>query len=90
MSSPATPATSLHDVVVTNEQTRVEWHAGLASIERGLIVIAANTPPPDDLLARHGATFTLVAYDGGDRIRRFTGVTYAAAESAPPTKFVFQ
>lgn len=90
MSSPATPATSLHDVVVTNEQTRVEWHAGLALIERGLIIVAAQAAPPDELLTRLGATFTIVAYDGGDRVRRFAGVTYAPSESMPPQKFVFR
>ena len=90
--SPPPPATSLHDVVVTNEQTRAEWRAGRASIEAGLIVIAPSpqAPPPNDLLERLGSTFTIVAMDGADRLRCFPGVIYAEGESAPPGKFVFR
>jgi hypothetical protein len=92
MSPPRPPATSLHDVVVMNEQTRAEWRAGRASIEAGLIVIASSpqAAPPPGLLERLGATFTLVAIDGADRLRRFPHVVYTQAESAPPGKFVFR
>lgn len=91
MSTTAPTATTLRDAVVTNEQTRVEWHAGRASIDAGRIVFGATPQaPPAGFFDRRGATFTILAYDGADRVRRFGGVTFAAAESAPPHNFVFR
>jgi hypothetical protein len=84
-------ATTLRDVVVTNEQTRARWDAGRASIEQGLIVIApAATPPPDEMFENPASTFTLTARDGVDRTRRFPNLTYAVAASDPPRRYAFR
>jgi hypothetical protein len=78
MQATPSPATVLHDVVVTNEQTRVSWHAGRASIDHGLIVIKVTkrTLPPEEMFVRDASTFTILAADGGDRTRRFEGVKF--------------
>lgn len=92
MSRPASPATVLHDVVVTNEQTRVSWHAGPASIEKGLIVVmpVRRRTMPDGLLGTDVTTFTIVAADGGNRMRRYDGVKFERDASKPPARFVFR
>ena len=85
------PATVLHDVVVTNEQTRVSWHAGRASIERGSIVVKVSkrAVPPAGMFERDVSTYTIVAADGGDRMRCFVGVKYERTASDPAKKCVF-
>lgn len=91
MQATASPATVLHDVVVMNEQTRVSWHAGRASIEHGLIVVKVSkrTGPPEAMFARDASTFTIVAADGGDRMRRFDGVKFLREASDLAKKVVF-
>lgn len=88
MPASPSPATSLHDVLVTNEQTRAEWRAGRASIDKGRIVIFAKRLPPD--FARHSAaTYTIVALDGGERMRCFEGVTFDPQTSVEGKRYVF-
>ena len=87
MPAAASPATTLHDVVVTNEQTRAEWRAGRASIEQGRIVVAAKGSPAT-LLAR-ASTYTIVAVDGGNRLRRFSSVTFDEGASVEGKRYVF-
>jgi hypothetical protein len=82
-------ATTLNEVVVTNEQTRVQWHAGHASIDHGLIVLAPKGTPPPGLLDRTASTFTITAIDGGGRCRCFASVVVHAAASAPPKRIAF-
>lgn len=77
MNPARSPATTLFDLVVTNEQTRARWRAGPASIEAGRIVVASRTGPPEELLDNPASTFTITATDGGGRLRRFEGVTVA-------------
>lgn len=90
MDAARTPASTLTDLVVTNEQTRALWRAGRASINAGLIVIACNDTPPEGFLENGASTFTIVARDGGGRTRRFEGVVFEAAKSSLPTKVVFR
>ncbi|HEY0157622.1 MAG TPA: hypothetical protein VGF28_10085 [Thermoanaerobaculia bacterium] len=86
----STTATTLHNVVVTNEQTRVRWRAGHASIDNGfIVVVAADDSPPPGLLDRTASTFTITAVDAGGRSRCFQNVTVDAGASAPPKKFAF-
>jgi hypothetical protein len=82
-------ATTLHQVVVTNEQTRVRWRAGHASIDNGLIVVAPNSSPPPGLMDRTASTFTITAVDGGGRSRCFQNVIVDAGASVPPKRFAF-
>ncbi|HYH07204.1 MAG TPA: hypothetical protein VEK11_09130 [Thermoanaerobaculia bacterium] len=91
MQTAPSPATVLHDVVVMNEQTRVSWHAGHASIDNGAIVVKVNkrTTPPEGMFERAASTFTIVAADGGQRMRRFVGVKYNGAASDLIKKCVF-
>jgi hypothetical protein len=84
----ASPAITLHGVVVTNEQTRAEWRAGHASIDRGRIVVLAKHTP-EQIFDRPASTYTILAVDGGDRVRRFPGVTLDQAASQPGKKYVF-
>ena len=89
MTTPTTsPATTLHGVVVTNEQTRAEWRAGRASIDRGRIVVLAKHPP-GHVFDRPACTYTILAVDGGDRVRRFPGATLDLTASQPGKKYVF-
>ena len=91
MQAAPSPATVLHDVVVTNEQTRVSWHAGRASIDHGLIVIPVTkrAAPPEEMFARDASTFTIAAVDGAERMRRFDGVKLLRDASDPTKKLVF-
>ncbi|HEX8253674.1 MAG TPA: hypothetical protein VF846_11025 [Thermoanaerobaculia bacterium] len=89
MSTAPSPATTLRDVVIINEQTRAEWRAGRASIERGRFVVVVRAAPPDHFLGTPSTTFTLIAIDGADRSRRFEGVIWDEAGSKPPRKYVF-
>jgi hypothetical protein len=84
----ASPATTLHDVVVTNEQTRAEWRAGRASIDRGRIVVSAKRPP-GEIFDRPASTYTILALDGGDRVRRFPSVSLDRIASEPGKRYVF-
>ena len=84
-------ATTLRDVAVTNEQTRVEWDAGQASIERGLIVVAAVAKqPPAGMFDQPSSTFTITAIDGVERNRRFSNLTLDVAASDPPKRYAFR
>jgi hypothetical protein len=87
MPAAPSPATTLHDVVVTNEQTRAEWRAGRAFIEHGRIVLPAKHPPPT-LFAR-ASTYTVVARDGAERLRRFSGVVFDEGASEEGKRYVF-
>jgi hypothetical protein len=82
-------ATTMHEVVVTNEQTRVQWRAGRASIDNGLIVVAPHCSPPPGLLERTASTYTITAVDGGGRSRCFASVTVDPAATEPPKRFAF-
>lgn len=82
----------LHDVVIIHDQTHAEWRVCHATIRAGRIVVAAGTPsdaPPDDLLGRRGATFTIVARDSSDRTRRYAQVTFDRDLSTLPIQIVF-
>jgi hypothetical protein len=74
MTPTRSPAATLQDLVVTNEQTRAQWRAGHASIEGGRIVIPLETEPPPAIVDRAASTFTITARDGGGRTRRFADV----------------
>jgi hypothetical protein len=74
MTSTRSPAATLQDLVVTNEQTRAQWRAGHASIEGGRIVVPIKGGPPPSILDRAFSTFTIVARDGGGRTRTFADV----------------
>ena len=82
-------ATTLSEVVVTNEQTRVQWRAGRASIDHGRIVLVPKGEPPPGLLDRTASTFTITAVDGGGRSRCFPSVVVDAAGSEPPKRIAF-
>jgi hypothetical protein len=82
------PATTLHGVVVTNEQTRAEWRAGRASIDRGRIVVLAKDPP-GQVFDRPASTYTILAVDGGDRVRRFPSLALDVSATQPGKKYVF-
>lgn len=88
----ASPATTLHDVVVTNDQTRALWRAGRASIVQGRIVLRITTPrnaPPAGLLGGPTTTYTIVAADGGERTRKFQQVKLDRGASREGKKYVF-
>ena len=82
-------ATTLHQVVVMNEQTRVQWRAGRASIDNGLIVVAPRCSPPPGLLDRTASTYTITAVDGGGRTRCFQNVIVESTATEPPKRFAF-
>jgi hypothetical protein len=90
MAGSTSPATQLHDVVITNEQTRAVWRAGHASIEHGRLVVpvAGRRGPPAGMLDDHANTYTLAASDGGDRGRRFANLTIDR-EGSTARKWVF-
>jgi len=85
------PATTLHDVVVINEQTREEWCAGRAAIENGRLVVGCtrNHSAPTAVLGRPSSTYTITAADGGNRNRRFPNLTLDRTASCPPRRYVF-
>lgn len=88
----SSPATTLHDVIVTNDQTRAPWRAGRATIVQGRIVIRITTPknrPPAGVLGSDISTYTILAIDGGHRTRRFDHVKLARAVSVEGKKYVF-
>jgi hypothetical protein len=88
----SSPATTLHDVIVTNDQTRAPWRAGRASIVKGRIVIritTATNAPPEGVLGADTNTYTIVATDGGHRTRRFAHVKLARGVSVEGKKYVF-
>ncbi|HEV7920491.1 MAG TPA: hypothetical protein VGR02_06845 [Thermoanaerobaculia bacterium] len=74
MSATRSPAATLLDLVVTNEQTRAQWRAGSASIESGRIVVPTKATPPSSIVDSATSTFTIIATDGGGRARRFDDV----------------
>lgn len=71
------PATQLHDLVVTNDQTRASFRAKQASIRNGAIVVACTraTGPGAEFVAVATHTYTITARDGGERLRTFANVT---------------
>ncbi len=84
------PATELRDLVVVNEQSGVEWRVATGSIDGGRIVIrSAVLIPPRNLFASRSATFTIRAFDGGDRARRFASVTLDYSATVPRREYVF-
>lgn len=83
----ASPATRMHDVVVTNDQTGAQWHAPVASISGGLIVVTGL--PPRGFFDNPVHTFTVAAEDGGGRRRSFPYVTLERSASKPPREFAF-
>ena len=92
MSGPATaPATRFHDVIVTNDQTRAQWHARSGRVSEGRIEVAGATEsgPPEGMLSNRAHTFTVVARDAGDRVRTFPSLTVDRERSFPPTLVVF-
>lgn len=88
MPPPASPATTLRRLTVTNDQRRIEWRAGRATIVHGRIVIPADAVP-DGFLGDARTTYTIVAVDGGGRVRRFDGVKLDPAGTIPGKKYVF-
>ncbi len=74
MTPTRSPAATLQDLVVTNEQTRAQWRAGHASIEGGRIVVPLKAELPPSIVDRACSTFTIIARDGGGRTRRFADV----------------
>jgi hypothetical protein len=86
------PATRLRDVVVVNEQTGEQWRAGTARIQAGLILIetARATCPPDGLLGHPAATYSIVAFDGGNRGRRFFNLKFDRDVSRAPKVYAFR
>lgn len=92
MSAATPPATTLTEVVVTNEQTRAPWRAGRASIAEGAIVITLTgrqTIPPE-LVENPHSTFTITAIDGAARARRFDGLKVDREGTRMPRKIVFR
>jgi hypothetical protein len=84
------PAAQLHDLVVVNEQSGIEWRVASATIDGGRIVIrSAVDTPPRKLFSSPSATFTICARDGGDRVRRFPNVTLDRAATVPRERYVF-
>jgi len=90
MAGSTSPATQLHDVVITNEQTRAVWRAGHASIEHGRIVVplTGRRRVPPGILENPANTYTLVASDGGDRARKFANLT-VDREASTARRWVF-
>ena len=78
------PATQLHDVVVTNDQTRATLRARAACIRDGAIVVATarSARVPSAFFGVPTHTFTIVARDGGERLRTFASVTLERAAGA--------
>ena len=81
------PAIRFHDVTVANDQTGARWHAPVASIRQGLIVVSGQ--PPRGFFDAARSTFTITADDGGGRKRRFPLVTLDVAHSKPPEEYAF-
>ena len=92
MSGPATaPAARFHDVVVTNDQTRAEWHAPAGRVYEGRIEVAGaeGSGPPPGMLDNRTHTFTIVARDAGERKRTFASLSVDHGRSFPPSIVVF-
>lgn len=87
MPGPASPAARFHDVTVANDQTGARWHAPVASIRAGLIVVSGQ--PPRGFFDSERSTFTITADDGGGRKRTFPLVTLDVAASTPPDEYAF-
>jgi hypothetical protein len=73
MSATTSPATTLRDVVVVHEQSRLVWRAPRATIDNGRILVPTTprTPPPEGMFDHRASTYDITAVDGGDRVRRF-------------------
>jgi hypothetical protein len=85
------PAARLHDVLVQNEQTGVQWRAARGAIDGGHIVVTSTraTRPPADLFDEPRRTYTIVARDGGERVRNFAHTRHLPERSEPPVRYVF-
>jgi hypothetical protein len=81
------PAIRFHDVTVANDQTGARWHAPVASIRNGRIVVSGR--PPDGFFDSDHNTFTITADDGGGRKRQFPLLALDAAYSKPPDEYAF-
>lgn len=89
MSEPASPATQLRAVLVVQDQTRAEWHAGKATIRNGrIIIVAGRADPPAGLFSAAAATYSIQAVDGADRRRSFANLALSR-DSHPPQEYVF-
>lgn len=84
---PSSPAARFHDVTVANDQTGARWHAPVALIRGGLIVVSGR--PPHGFFDTRTSTFTITADDGGGRKRRFPLVTLDLRASEPPEEYAF-
>ena len=73
MSGPSSPATRFHDVEVANDQTGARWHAPVAFIRDGFIIVPGR--PPRGFFEQNASTYTITAADGGGRQRKFPLVT---------------
>jgi hypothetical protein len=85
------PATELHEVTVIHEQTRKQWCASRAAIDRGRIVVAGSRIqfPPEGMFDGPTSTFTVTAIDGAGRARRYSNVVFDRGASRPPRVYVF-
>lgn len=71
-----------HDVVVRNDQTRAEWHAGEAGVVAGLIHVPTSpSAPPADMFTRPGQTFTITGRDEAQRTRAYVSVIVERQEA---------
>jgi len=70
------PATSLREVVVVQDQTHAEWRAGQGAIRGGRVIVLPKKAPPDGFFAAK-ATYSIRALDGGNRIRCFPNLILA-------------
>jgi hypothetical protein len=87
MPGPPSPAIRFHDVTVANDQTGARWHAPVALIRSGRIVVSGR--PPRGFFDMSRSTFTITADDGGGRKRQFPLVTLDVAASKPPDEYAF-
>ena len=79
MNDQASPATTLHDVLVVHDQSGTTWLAARATIRAGRIVVAiSRATPPEGFFDRPTSTYSIRALDGGDRVRTFPHVTLAS------------
>ncbi|MBV9493282.1 MAG: hypothetical protein JOZ54_03465 [Acidobacteria bacterium] len=92
MSGPAAaPATRFHDLVIINDQTRAEWHAPRGRVYEGRIEVAGadGNEPPDGFFIAPTHTYTVVAIDGGDRLRSFPSLSLDRSRTVLPRLVVF-
>jgi hypothetical protein len=75
MTGHASPATTLHDVVVLHDQTGALWKASSGAIRAGRVVVfTARSAPPEGFFTGVAATYTVRATDAANRSRSFPNV----------------